>query len=346
MGRLSDRRARASGPSTSTGRRYARGRASGCRLTWRSNASNPFGIGGVPTDGTRPATAPAARAVVAADADALDRQPWFNAFEAAYKLAEGEVLRHVPRPFVDERDRFYDWWRRAPRQPGEPAPSWMLLHGDLGRDRGPGVQVAFTGPNGVKAPDLIARFARLRPHEYVLPADLPLAPLPEGDWVMDVTVPVERRMAAIAEMLLTDDERAVEFVAERHEADAVLVTTPRGADGKPMPVPQDDREPIELNLSQSPHIGDEQVAGTLSNVLIAISRASNWPVLDERELLHQRLDARGITFRHARSGPAEQPGEPAPRADVVALMDALKARAGFEYRIERRAYTRWALMPR
>lgn len=148
-------------------------------------------------------------------------EPWWQRFEAAYKLRDSEVLRRVSKPFIPERD---EYWQRRFGGPGGMASSspegpdfFAFGQNEQGLLRGPGL--AFIGGN----PKLTAVLSvvGLKRYEYG-GADELLALRVAGDWVIREGASIESRLAALEPILRDATGRNIHFEKQAVENDVIV----------------------------------------------------------------------------------------------------------------------------
>ncbi len=146
---------------------------------------------------------------------------WRKKFGAVYRLNEGEILKHIPEPFMPERSDFFDQQRRLHPDPfggpGEGPPrdpdgNIFLWDGQEVKDYG-------TNPGAL---EVMLRALGVRPYEMRGPDNLLKFPL-RGDWVLYEKSPVDKRLEAFARILKEKFGHSVRFEKRRLEEEVIVV---------------------------------------------------------------------------------------------------------------------------
>ncbi|MCK4292084.1 MAG: carboxypeptidase regulatory-like domain-containing protein [Planctomycetes bacterium] len=153
---------------------------------------------------------------------------WRVRFDAVYRLDNGELLRHIPEPYIPERDDFYfrqftQWgWLRV--YPWEhmplPIPESAMLTWDGEKNQAKG------GMDGGRK-SLISLLRNLGFHEREFEGEPALLDwrVP-GDWIKRENIGREQLLAAFGRILNDTDtlNLSIRFVPEEVERDAVVAT--------------------------------------------------------------------------------------------------------------------------
>ena len=133
--------------------------------------------------GGRAAAQPADAAAAGADA------PYKAEMDRVYRLEKGQVLKHVPRPFIPERMQWYRAEHAHQAQAIPRGPDYVVFDfSDAGGLRHWGMGFGFE-----KMPlrKVLDSALRLRTYEYEGPKDLLGLDL-AGDWVVRTDAPMEQ----------------------------------------------------------------------------------------------------------------------------------------------------------
>lgn len=137
---------------------------------------------------------------------------WNNRFLDVYTLNEHEVLRHVPTPFIPERDRFY--FHHHPL--GANSPKSMVVPWN-GRP-----EWTDSSMEGNSLRDVLVALGLTPRHQFTGPEELLDLEI-EGDWVIRQDATTPQLLAALEQILREQFKREIRFERRSEEKEVVVV---------------------------------------------------------------------------------------------------------------------------
>jgi hypothetical protein len=266
--------------------------------------------------------------VVTPESIAAAAPQWRRNFDAVYRLDEGEIVRHIPTPYIPERET----WARAERINGDYfVPDWPMgfrwdgtLHNYSLGGGGSTLLTAFEecrydidnvafGPEGS--------------------ASLKHLPLP-GDWIIRKDADEDQRIAALQQVVVKELKRPIAIVKRHLERDVIV------ASGQfqlhPLPQVKDKRYLwlfTDSIVESSPRGGG---SGSLAKLLQRIGDYTQRYVVNEST----SPPALQVRWRHAQSLSPVHSGDDTLRNQ---LLDNLASQTSLTFRKERRMVDVWCI---
>jgi RNA polymerase sigma factor (sigma-70 family) len=210
---------------------------------------------------------------------------WFPKFHAVYGLADGEVIKRVKPPFIEER---WDYWktqhpRRQPHTPDQPMLEKQIVVEYDGRTRAYRWKLASAGDGYLSTAMYFAAGVPITDADgppELLGIDLP------GDWVYRAGAATEQRLAGLEALVRKEVGREIRI---RKVARTKEVIVARGGLNLKGPVDDRGRRVIELGLGEKvePAKGapsafpPEPQPATMAGVFDAVEQMFYLRVIDE-----------------------------------------------------------------
>ncbi len=147
---------------------------------------------------------------------------WREKFDAVYRLDEGEILRHIPEPFIAERADFFARERsrhpnpfQRPSEGPPPNPDSNVFFWDGRESRDYWANRRTLGD--------ILEALELETWEVRMSEEL-LRLKVQGDWVLRESAPMEQRLRSLAQILKGRFGRSVRFEKRKVEEEVIAVT--------------------------------------------------------------------------------------------------------------------------
>jgi hypothetical protein len=268
----------------------------------------------------------------------LDVQPeepqseaWRAAFNAVYRLEEGEVLRRIAPPFIPERMDFYKTEDAHQAEMIPRGPDHMTFHWDGTLRRwgmGFGRVRTLSGVlNGV---------LHLKRFEYDGPDELLSIELP-GDWIVRDEMPLEVKLGALEGLLETELGRKIRF--ERRPVNReVIVATGRFKFHPPVGT----YENTSVHMYADEADPDEGSGGgtddSLAEFLQTLGNRVKMPVIDRTEPVGEIA----IPYRHHRSSAVDRESNLQKRAHKLRLvLDHLTEQTELQFEVTTQPVEVW-----
>ena len=149
----------------------------------------------------------------------VDTLQWRKAFDAVYRLDEGDVLRRIAPPFIPERLDYYRNEHAGQADAISDPPDHFTFHwdGEL-HNWGLGFSGGKRPLDAVLRSNLGLESYELEGKEELLAVDVP------GDWIVRKDASKASRLAALEQILLEQLERPIRFEKRRVQREVVVVT--------------------------------------------------------------------------------------------------------------------------
>jgi len=266
-----------------------------------------------------------------------DEASWRPAFDRAYGLADGEVLKHVTPPFVPARLKFYAATNRAQAEAVPEGPMTIVVRWNDGRPL-IGHMRFSSAAAGMTLREVLENVVVLKGYEFDGPRELMDLELP-GDWSVRTNTPKQALLEGLAKRLRAITARELSFEPEKTRLDVVVAT------GKPA-VPADLAEGanwrLDLNLDDVELLESFAGGGRQDHLLHQLSRSTGWPVINETT----EPDPHRPTYLTWSTGrPTAKPElERIGRDQLDRVLTELARTTGLELKVEQREVERWKLV--
>jgi len=238
-----------------------------------------------------------------------ESEGWRAAFDAVYRLEEGEVLRRIAPPFIPARMDFYKTEDAHQAEMIPRGPDHMTFHwdGELRRWGGGfgSVQTLSGVLNGV---------VRLESYEYDGPAELLGLELP-GDWIIRDERPQEVKLGALEALIEEELGRKVRF-AKRPVTREVIVATGRFKFHPPVGTYENTSVHMYADEVDPDEGSGGGTADSLAEFLQALGDRVNMPVIDRTK----PEQATSVPYRHHRSSSVYREADEQGRARKLRLL--------------------------
>jgi hypothetical protein len=258
---------------------------------------------------------------------------WKDHFAETYGLAPGELVKHVPPPFIEERLEVYrrdfpDHAVRTPQGPDAIIFEWSDDGPRMRRWRHGG---AFSIGGALEA------VTQLESYQLILPHDLLDKPLP-GDWVVQSGATADELMAALSRLLAKELGRPCTLESRAERLEVVVLK------GKWKSKDDPDRVHLSVpfggvNLVRDLPAGSTSPVGSFPDNLTYFT---GWPVIADTDAKRSQPI---IEWSNEVAAKPDQPVDAkTPRAQMEPILAALKEQSGLTIEIETREITRWRLV--
>lgn len=235
---------------------------------------------------TRAVDAITPNAPIVDPASAQNDGGWRARFDDIYGLEAGEVIKHVPPPFVPEREAFVRSLRREERQTGMPAVLWLRTDGTTYSG-----EFGYGAEGAQRIADVVEHAMGLPLHQYDWFHEQMRRVMP-GDWVARRDASQQQLLDGLAEILSKDSPHPYVFRSwDQRDWAYVAQGSPKVREGELT---------VTIPLKASELRRDVSGSGTLERMLTDLSHATIFWLIDETE------PAPGLKLRYAlepNSGP-------------------------------------------
>jgi RNA polymerase sigma-70 factor (ECF subfamily) len=245
-------------------------------------------------------------------------------FYALYRLDDGKVLKHIPRPFIPERAEYFLQKRQRIDNPSFVAFQW---DGEL-RSR----SETWGGQMTVQLSEILFSCAGLALYEFEGPDDL-LKVGVAGDWIVRKGASQEDLLKVLGETLKKDTGRDIRFVKREVEREAIVV---RGKyEFHPVPGNTVDRDSVHIYVATvDPTAVAGGGSGTVGEFLRYIGSMMRHPAIDGTQSGDLRMN-----YRNDEDGSLDgSPGDP---AKVRKILDNLTKQTSLTFTLEKRPVGVW-----
>lgn len=262
--------------------------------------------------------------------------PYRAELERVYGLKKGEVLKHVPRPFVPERMEWYRAENAAQAQAIPRGPDYIAFQ----FDEKEGLRQWGMGFGFEKLPlrSVLETPLRLRTYEYEGPPDL-LSLDMAGDWVVRPGADAADQLAALARQVKALHGRDVRFV--KRELPREVIVASGTWKFTPMEGTYNPRQVHLFIGQQDKDEGSGGGSGTLDEFLKMLGSRVGSLVVDEVE------GPRPETFgwgHHNSSRLHNVAAGPERMEKLVTLFDVLTRQTGLTFELARRNVPVWVMI--
>lgn len=204
---------------------------------------------------------------------------WRQRFDEVYRLADGEVLRHIDPPFIPERGEYYRETHNGRILPSGAEQRLALTLFWDGHLHLWGESLAV--PKSLH--EILRRVLRLQSYEYEVAPALQDLSLPPGDWIVRSEASPEAKLRALEDVVARELGRQIHFEKRAVEQE-VLVATGRFQLHPLAPAARADKSVhvYALDAATEQRVG----AGTARSVtefLQALGDSIRMPILDRTE---------------------------------------------------------------
>ncbi|MFA6240128.1 MAG: carboxypeptidase regulatory-like domain-containing protein [Candidatus Hydrogenedentales bacterium] len=257
-------------------------------------------------------------------------QDWREAFDAVYRLNDGEIVRRVPPPFIPERLEYYRFTDRSQAEAIPSGPDFFHFRWD-GELKKWGCGFGFE--NGLS---LVGIVGNLGVNRYEIEGEQELLDLcVPGDWIMRLDSPIESRLKALESIVAEGAGRKIHFERKAVEREVVVV---RGSYSFHSETSAHNPDAINIFADTlDPNEGAGGGSGTLVEFLAWTGNRINMPVIDETS----DTKALQVEWANNRSSALKKvPGEER-NAKIDLVLANLAKQTSLQFTRERRTIDVW-----
>lgn len=269
-------------------------------------------------------------ALVLPGAQTRPTEEWRPEFDKVYALADGEILKRVPPPFIDERFEFLGS-RAEGRDPSGLAAMVIEWRKDPFLRSGHGNAAG----EGLPLSRILEFVLELKPYEIDAPREMLDREFP-GDWVVRPGADAQRLLDSLARIMGDDAGVQYQFSARKEKCEVVVVRGRLTIDVDPFQI-------VKLDLPVKDVLFREHFGGgaMLKQFYSRLSAASGWAVIDatDQKQFFARIEY-GDDENHELAPPEVVR---IPREQMEEIVRAIGEQTGLELKFEEREILRWAL---
>jgi hypothetical protein len=257
---------------------------------------------------------------------------WRARFEQVYRLADGEVLKRIPPPFIPER---MDWYRTQDAHQAElipRGPEYMTFHWD-GQLRRWGMGFGYR--DGQTIAQLLGSTMQMKTYEFEGPADL-LSYKLTGDFIIRRDTTSRAQFDALCLIVRADGGPAMRFTQQTLDRPVIIASGTYGF--RPLK-DSDNPRAVHLYVGEPDRTtGGGGGSGDLDDLIREIGSRAGVAVVNNVEGAKPQM----VSYRYHRSSNLSDE-KPGPQRDekIRKLLDAVTGQTGLEFKIESRPVQVW-----